>query len=74
MLKSITAIVGQSTNAVSSSLNTLTTEQQAVKEQLVTFLKTYMPNLFSKENEEMADEFKTSIYAVEKTIDDWQNK
>lgn len=65
-MKSIPIAVGQSTNAISSSLNTLTTEQEEIKEQLTNFLKTDLPNLLSKIAEDMGEEFKTSIDGVDK--------
>lgn len=72
MLKSIPVAISQSINIASSSLTTLTNEQQAVKEQLITFLKEEFPNLFSKKNEGLVEDFKTSIYDVDKTINNRQ--
>lgn len=72
-LKSIPVAVNQTTNTICCNLTTLTMQQQAIKEELTTFLKDDILNLLSKKAEDMAEEFKTSIDGLDKIIKNWHD-
>lgn len=73
LLKTIPNAVTQSTSDISSGFTTLSTTQEAIKEQLTKFLKDDLPTLLSKTTNDLGADFQTDFHTADKSVNNWQD-